>query len=265
MMYKNKLAVALKSADGKVLREFGDQVYIPFGSEYSILLKNLNSRRALAEITIDGEDVGNGSKFVVDANSSFDIERFVKSHIEGNRFKFIERTSAVEKHKGIGVEDGLIRVEFRFETEASVNMYWNGVYRTLNNPDIYSSEMVQHKGMFDGPGDNSCFYSAQSELSRGIGCNTIPTSCATPANETGVTVAGSISDQRFQSVDNFATETTSHVIILKILGETEDNKAVREPVTVKAKPKCTSCGKKNKATAKFCSECGTSLQIIAAA
>jgi len=48
-----------------------------------------------------------------------------------------------------------------------------------------------------------------------------------------------------------------------LLGETEDNKPVLQPVNVKMKPKCTSCGKQNKATNKFCSECGTSLELFA--
>ena len=38
MMYANKLVASLK-ANGKILREFKDNVYIPFGSEYSFLLK----------------------------------------------------------------------------------------------------------------------------------------------------------------------------------------------------------------------------------
>jgi len=42
MMYESKLAAAIK-VDGKVLREFKDTVHIPFGSEYTVLLKNLNT------------------------------------------------------------------------------------------------------------------------------------------------------------------------------------------------------------------------------
>ena len=58
MMYNNKLAVAIKSA-GKVLREFNkDEVYVPFGNEYSIFVKNMNSVRALVKVSIDGVDVG---------------------------------------------------------------------------------------------------------------------------------------------------------------------------------------------------------------
>ena len=54
-MYNNQLVASLK-ANGKILREFKDTVYIPFGSEYSFLLKNLNTTRALVNVFIDGEE-----------------------------------------------------------------------------------------------------------------------------------------------------------------------------------------------------------------
>ena len=56
MMYQSKLVASLK-ANGKILREFKDTVYIPFGSEYSFLIKNLNTQRAVVNIFIDGNDV----------------------------------------------------------------------------------------------------------------------------------------------------------------------------------------------------------------
>ena len=56
MMYGNKLAAAIK-VNGKVLREFKDTVYIPFGAEYTILVKNLETKRAIVNIFIDGENV----------------------------------------------------------------------------------------------------------------------------------------------------------------------------------------------------------------
>jgi len=77
-MYSNKLAVAIKSA-GKVLREFNkDEVYLPFGKEYSIFIKNMNSVRALVKVTVDGTDIGDGTRFVVDGNSTFDINVSLK-------------------------------------------------------------------------------------------------------------------------------------------------------------------------------------------
>lgn len=119
MMYSEKFAAAIKCGR-KVLREFNkDTVYVPFGSEYSIYLKNLNNRRALVSITIDGKSISDGVNFVVHPNSEVTIERFIKNgnFNEGNKFKFIERTAGVEAHRGVKAEDGLIRIEYWFEKE----------------------------------------------------------------------------------------------------------------------------------------------------
>jgi len=247
MMYSNKLAVAIKSAQNKVLREFEDTVYIPFGEEYSIFVKNLNSVRASVNVSVDGEDVADGKSFVVDANDSIDIQRFIKNGnlSEGNRLKFIERTSSVEHHRGIGVEDGLIRIEFQFAKPALPT--WN-VY---NHHTIFNDNII---------GGNVRSFTSQSiECSSNTEqytCKSIP-----KANDAGITVPGSVSDQQFNEVATFPLEAETHVIVLKLLGQTENVKVV-EPVTVKAKPKCTTCGRVNKATAKFCANCGTSLTIV---
>jgi hypothetical protein len=118
-MHNEKLVTCIKVA-GKVLREQKDQVFIPFGSEYSIYLKNLNTVRALVRIQLDGVDVTDGTDLVVQPNSSIDLERFMKKGnlSQGNRFKFIERSGKVEAHRGVQAEDGLLRVEFQFEKVA---------------------------------------------------------------------------------------------------------------------------------------------------
>ena len=255
MMYNNKLAVALKSA-GKVLREFGETVYVPFGSEYSVLLKNLNSVRVMATVTIDGEDVGDGTRFVIHPNEDMEIERFIKNGnlTEGNRFKFIERTESVEKHRGVGIEDGIVRVEFNFERPRPRPVYYNTSIECSARPrsrDVYSKSFAP---TYDG----EVLTSADSlSISADCADNVYSANCADP----GITVPGSVSDQKFREASWFPTETDTHVIILQMLGEAE-GRQVTKPVTVKAKPKCTTCGRVNKATAKFCAECGTSLTIV---
>jgi hypothetical protein len=84
-----------------------------------------------------------------------------------------------------------------------------------------------------------------------------------PKNDVGITVPGSKSTQSFVTTYMNAMEPEKHTIVLKLLGETPDNEPVRKPVTTKHKPKCVTCGKQNKATAKFCTECGTALEIFA--
>ena len=280
-MYNNKLAVAIKS-NGKVLREFGENVYVPFGSEYSILVKNLNSVRALVTITIDGTDTGDGEQFVVDANDSLELERFLKNgnKKKGNRFKFIERSDSVEEHRGIDVEDGLVRVEYQFEKplpkiEEIFIKYrevcpspspWDPYqpriwYNNSGNPPPFGAQYTTCDSGEEptGPGELLRSMSISSSMAAS---GEEPVSVNFCANENGITVPGSISEQEFKTVSSFPVESETHVIVLKMLGETDDNKRVRKPVTVKAKIECETCGKKNKATDKFCSECGTSLTIV---
>ena len=269
MMYSNKFVATIKN-NGKVLREHGDTVYLPFGCEYSILLKNLNSVRADVKITIDGEDVLNGSSLVVGPNSDIEIERFLKDLDRGNRFKFIERTDSVEQHRGIGAADGLVRIEYRFEKPYTYtpnyypnNTPWGGVSGSLYNVggtlrgvDYSKGENV--KAMATASIASYCATNgivSKAEVHDGMAtmdCN---------FNDAGITVPGSISDQKFRTVSSFPLEAQTHVIVLQLKGETEYNK-VTKPVTVKSKPKCTTCGKLNKANAKFCSNCGTALEII---
>ena len=295
MMYNQKMVVALK-ANGKVLREFEDTVYIPFGQEFSILLKNLNSVRALANISIDGVDVCPGG-LVVDANTEINLERYITNRNlnSGNKFKFIERSESVEKHRGIKADDGIIRVSFKYEkvpayvpTPKLGQGGWNPhpKYPPYINPwdthprwqssstTVYGNNLPTADSML---GDEVPTKSAKSATLRSSGIggsnaamnNTIGTcsaqvdrSASYSANNVGITVPGSLSSQTFTTTYMGEMEAEEHVIVLRILGETEQGAEVVAPVTVKTKPTCVSCGRVNKATAKFCTNCGTSLQIV---
>lgn len=276
-MYNNKLAIAIKT-NGKVLREFGDEVRLPFGSQYSIFVKNMNTVRALVSIEIDGDDVGDGEQFVVYPGDSLDIERFLRNGNlkEGNRFKFIERTGNIEDHRGIGVEDGLVRVEFKYETPITSWTVYTHINCKRDDPWIRSQTQWEGPGYpLTGDPVFTCDGTVYTNYDVGAVHATFTNSCGESesvnlshveveqANDAGITVPGSVSDQKFRTVSSFPTEAESHVIVLKLLGQTEGNVQVIKPVTVKMKPTCVTCGRRNKATAKFCVECGTSLQIVA--
>ena len=260
-MYNQKLVASIK-AKGQVLREFKDTVYIPFASEYSILLKNLNTTRAVVNVFIDGENVVPGG-LVIDPGRTVDLERWIKNGnlSEGNKFKFIERTEAIEDGpRGIKLEDGLIRVEYQFEIPRPViNIpQWN-------SSNIYGSTLTRSisgsTGDWAGPaGSVTCSATLNSVSPQAFN---VQASGASFQNETGITVPGSKSTQSFQHVTVGTLESTVHNIVLKLVGDLGDNKPVTKPVTVQHKPKCTTCGKQNKAHAKFCVECGTALEIFA--
>jgi len=116
MVYKNNFVAVIK-VNGKILREVGEFVVLPFGAEYSILLKNLDSRKAVASITIDGIDVMGGDSVIVPANESVEVEGFVDGLRATNRFKFIKKTEEISDHRGDKVDDGVIRVEYKFEKQ----------------------------------------------------------------------------------------------------------------------------------------------------
>ena len=279
MMYNQKLVASIK-ANGKVLREFKDTVYIPFGSEYSFLIKNLNTNRAVVNVFIDGENVVPGG-LVIDPGRTVDLERWIKNGnlSEGNRFKFIERTGAVEQHRGIGLEDGLVRVEYQFELPRPIiNTSWIQASGSTGFPNsaTYSSTSYNVNGIMRGVDfskGEAMKASAASATNATLNSMGISASGSThdgmatmdwmPANDVGITVPGSKSTQSFQHTNVGALDPVVHNIVLKLVGDLGNNKPVEKPVTVKHKPKCVTCGKQNKAQAKFCSECGTALEIFA--
>ena len=245
MMYESKLAAAIK-VDGKVLREFKDTVHIPFGSEYTVLLKNLNTTRAVVNVFIDGENAVPGG-LVIDPGREVDLERWIKNGnlSEGNRFKFIERTGAVEQHRGIGIEDGLVRIEFQFEQppRPMVNSPWIAA-SGYDSGKIYPQGGIM-RGMDVSYGTNATL-------------NSVTASATSAVSDVGITVPGSHSSQKFSTAYVGALESTKHSMVFKLFGGT-----MPKPITVKHKPKCVTCGKQNKATSKFCQECGTALEIFA--
>lgn len=268
-MYNNKLAIAAK-VNGRVLREFdGNTVRMPFGSEWSLLIKNLNSVRVQVKVSIDGTDATDGTWLVIQPNSEMDLQRFIKNgnFDKGNAFKFIERTDSVEQARGIKIDDGLIRVEFQFEKPYQSGLLWNNHWYGGRSPSITDAWYSSYSGVTGSVLTNSVeTYSANaSGALRSASVNNVSShnveAQSAEVNEAGITVPGSENNQKFVQASWFPVESESHVMIMKIVGESAGQKVV-EAVTVKSKPKCSTCHKVNKANAKFCSNCGTSLTIF---
>lgn len=276
-MYSDKLVTAVKH-NGRVLREQGETVFLPFGCEYSLHFKNLNSVRALVRVEIDGTNATEGTSLIVPAKGSIDLERFIKegNFEKGNRFKFIERTKRIEDGpRGIKAEDGLIRVEFEFEQEPApikplyyVDPWYStriggGVLRGMSTgsppPDVFYTVSNASYSSNSISAQNASFSSTTMDWSEAPQAKAIKS--AQPKNDVGITVPGSVSDQKFTVGAWFPTDGVKHVMVLKLLGEVQ-GKVVQKPVTVKTKQECPTCGTMNKYGTKFCRECGTGLQQV---
>jgi len=278
MMYNQKFVVAVK-VGGQVLRENGDQVTLPWSSEYALFLKNLGGQRASVSVSIDGQDALGGHQLIVDAGRSIDLERFIADSLtEGRRFKFIERTTEIEQHRGIEAEDGLIRVSFRFEQQ--VPLWFNNVIPCGNSYHYPKGGTFRGMGHTDGGLGASINCSDTFGATAFLGSvsatacatNVIP-DCATFAsascevktaaqlNDVGITVEGSKSSQQFHHGAIGVLEAQEHVIVLKLRGGTV-SAPVAKPITVKTKKECSSCGRKFASTFEYCNKDGTFLHAV---
>ncbi len=115
-MYKNKFVLAVKNSKGRVLRDSNNQVGLPWYEEYKLLLKNQHSEKAVATISIDGEDVLNGNRAIIPANGTFEIERFLNNNMqEGRKLQFVPAGDSRISHKKDSGELGIVEVVFRKE------------------------------------------------------------------------------------------------------------------------------------------------------
>lgn len=251
MVYNKKFVAVIKCND-KILRETSENVVIlPFGAEYSILLKNLDHRRAVAEVSIDGKDVLDGRRLVIDANDETELKGIMIDNVVKNAFKFIQKTKKIQDHRGDKIDDGMIRIKFGFETQFNYNWYKPTFYNTSYR-SFYSSDAVNQP-------------LAGSSI-RGVSDQTITSSiCADslessqPKHEEGITVPGSEMNQKFNTTTVGSIED-HETIVIRLKGTDGKDEPIKTPIFVSTKLECPTCGTKSRYGTKFCSDCGTNLQ-----
>lgn len=257
-MYKDNLVVAIKH-NNKVLRERGNKITLPFGAEYSILVKNLNSMKVSVNLSIDGEDVLDNKSILIEANSNMELDGFMKGMSAKNRFRFIKKTKQISDHRGNRVDDGLIRIEFAFEKEKpAVTCHYHEHYDYWPPPKrscpcepfgpIKYCTGYGHSFTSDGTGDVT--YSNVSSF------NVVD---MLPEVDEGITVKGEEIDQGFV-YGCIGPLENSQVMVIHLCGEKTNGTVVSESVTVKTRLRCKICGTLSRSHVKFCSNCGTFLE-----
>lgn len=255
MVYFSKMVVALK-INGKFVREQDSVVKIPFGSEYNLFLKNLNSRDALVKINIDGSDVLDGNQIIVRANSSIELEGFMQGNKVKNKFKFIEITKEIEEYRGIKGEDSLIRIEVRYEKEKPIFRPHYDIW--------YTGTWNVHDSSYTWEGnDDNVTYTKTSSIG-GCSSRNEPAvfSCLTSNvnnSDLGFTAMGSETYQQFHNAYIGDLEENSYVHIIKLSGYHENKDKVKQVITTKTKLICSSCGLQSSSENKYCPRCGTFL------
>ena len=248
MVYANKFIVVIK-CNGKILRETGNNVVLlPFGSEYSILLKNLDNRKAVANVHVDGNDVLDGSRIVIDANCETELKGVMINSRVNNYFKFIQKTSKVQEFRGDKIDDGIIRVSFGFERVVVAPLFYNDLYcKTFRSPSDASRNV-------------GAPFSTSSVLYSSSVCSNVSDQISVPKSDEGITVAGSETTQNFKSTTIGSIEDHG-TIIIQLKGTDKLGEDIVVPLTVRSKIQCKTCGTVSKSHVKYCPECGTNIQV----
>ena len=252
-MHSNSHVLAIKDANGKILREVGGQVFLPFNSSYSLLLKNLNPVRSCCAVSIDGMDVLGGHELIIDAHGSINLERFLVDGdlTKGRRFMFVPLADARVQDPSAS-DNGIVEVRF-----------WREWQPTIFTQPVWQPNCV-----------STYFYLDGGLHTKGVGATLgaasptfAATNCSVEASmrccsdmgaqpmSAGATVEGAASSQQFNRGCFGTKDGAPTVLRLKLVGQ------VDQPLTVEQTKKihCTFCGKKVKFGDCYCGNCGMKL------
>jgi hypothetical protein len=278
-MYKNNLAVSIK-VNGKFVKETENEegsFRIPFNSEYSIYIKNLDSRDVSVKISIDGNDVLDNSNLIIRGNSFGEVNGFLKGGVFKNKFKFIEKTKETlfENNREDVIDDGIIRIEYQFtkvKKEKNISITsttWPGILPNITwfnyNPYKFNNDYNTDNAKFTS---SSYFYeningekSYSSSYQDSSGRNFTYKSENPPnsyklldesKSDEGITVKGSRINEKVDYAWIDELEENKNVIIIKLRPLTKDE-------SVKVKLFCTICGTELKYNYKYCPRCGNKI------
>lgn len=153
MMYNNGFVVCIKDENSKVLREQrGREVYLPFYSNYSILLKNTNNRPSIAKVEIDGTDILGGMQLILPAYGSVELDRFC---IDGNlnvgkKLHFVPQNDS-RVSDPTSTDNGLLNITFTLEKKKYINIERSrGIIakdETFNNDSNFDISYTTYKAV----------------------------------------------------------------------------------------------------------------------
>lgn len=243
-MYNEGLAVTLLGAEGTFSEKKG-LVYVPFGTEYKIRLKNTLDIPIVADILIDGEPAFNRSIYVRGRQTIV-----LEGDEDNYAFKFIKRTDKIKRHRGPKRNDSIVKIIFRKEIIPSMKYIgpWI-VFDPWNNdqPSLRRDPWYQPNITFD------------------VSNNKIEATYTANTSEEGkgITTKGQEVDQHFVNVDSGVLSMDEYEVVLKLTGLYSDLEKVTKVKPTRKKIQCNVCGTHQKASHLYCCECGTNLKSVA--
>lgn len=252
-MFKQNTVISIRV--GKNFLPDNDSIIkIPFGSEYSILIKNLNNSPINVRMFIDGIQNGQEKGFVIKEKDSLELNSFF---ISNNAFKFINKSKELNERRNENIEDSLIRFEVDILKENKNNIslkdFNDLIKKTKINPNPYEKEK-SHEKPWEFPKVNLNEHPFLPERKNILGGNYNPyeqvfcTNSVVNYSNEGITVPGNKVEQ--QEINNFIESNyikeSSFCFIFKLEGIVESLDLKKE------KKSCTVCGKSYKSKFNYC-------------
>jgi len=227
-MHYNAVVVSLTDENKKAFREVDAkktiegrrcQVFMPFDTEYKLLVKNINNKKRIRlEIDIDGTNVS-GYGLVIDKNESSYIERFVDID---KKFKFVKAQGSGANEDvadPTNPENGIIKV--RVYTEKQISPYINEYNRGVPLYTISDYPSVSFER-------NTINYSGNS-----VYLNTSMKSCSVDKHinndQIGATIEGIKSYQKFGTTLWKGDDGVPIVFSFNLIGTPSKNKLEDDP------------------------------------
>lgn len=125
-MFKNNVVISIKVGQN-FLQDIESIVQIPFGTEYSVLIKNLNNKPINVKMFIDGKLNGIEKGFLVKEKESISINSFLDPSFRSlnntcNALKFINKSPELNSRRTENIEDSLLRFEVELLEEIHNNL-----------------------------------------------------------------------------------------------------------------------------------------------
>jgi hypothetical protein len=263
MVYKNNFIAVIKHK-GKIMRDNGGVVRLPPGSEYSILLKNKDSRTAIARISVDGEDVMDGHRYIIPGKSQRELKGFLKGLKATHKFRVIKKTKQIARYRGDRLDDGMVEVEFWYEQAATTP--WvicdTGKGRWPDPPDYTFGDSTAGRFQSSFTSHSANFHQVQSSSPMIKSSITASYNVPTPKRDEVITVKGSKAHQNFQYGNIGTLESHSSTIIIRLKGTVRKRGRtgpVKKVITTRSRIQCTICGRQWRSHLKFCGNCSTAL------
>ena len=252
--------------DGKVVKESGEQIVVPFESEYGLRLKNKYAEATAVDIYIDGQLVNEIGHILLAGNSSLDVDQWILKSGHAKKLLFTKLTNPKVDQPNDS-ENGRVEIRF-YKPKANVksvptelvikheyyphypiwpgfdDYYWmryrpiyttlnNAGYTTTNNSDTFNCNLNSTftSDMKIGCHINNAVHSFKPDNTiRSMSCSAEP----------GATVKGRDTAKKFNEVNmGFELQAEPTVITFKIMGD-----RFQKPVVTKEY--CGECGyKKN--------------------